>query len=86
MLDEKMEELIAIGATITANCQSCLEYHVGKAREFGATPEEILTAIDVGKDVRAGAATKMERFAAGLVSASASAPAAASARRSCGCA
>jgi AhpD family alkylhydroperoxidase len=82
MLDEKIEELIAIGATITANCQSCLEYHVGKAREYGATSEEILIAVDVGKEVRAGAATKMERFAAGFVGA----PAPAAARRSCGCA
>jgi AhpD family alkylhydroperoxidase len=63
MLDERTKELVAIGASITANCQPCLEYHTGKAREFGATTEDILAAVDVGQLVRRGAAAKMDRFA-----------------------
>jgi AhpD family alkylhydroperoxidase len=73
MLDEKTKELVAIGATITVNCQPCLEYHTGKARELGATPAEILAAAEAGKEVRAGAAARMDRFAAGFLSATASA-------------
>ena len=63
MLDEKTRELVAIGASITANCQPCLEYHTIKARELGANTEAILDAIEVGKLVRRGAAAKMDRFA-----------------------
>ena len=62
-MDNRIKELIAIGASITANCQPCLEYHVTKARENGAEEEEIKEAIAVGKIVRKGAAGKMNRYA-----------------------
>jgi AhpD family alkylhydroperoxidase len=64
MLDEKTKELIAVGATITANCQPCLEYHTAKAREAGASTEEILAAVETGRQVRSGSSAKMDRFAA----------------------
>jgi AhpD family alkylhydroperoxidase len=63
-LDERMQELIAIGASITANCQPCLSYHTDKAREFGADNEAIAKAIEIGTLVRKGAQAKMDRFAA----------------------
>lgn len=59
-LDERITELVAIGAAVTANCLSCLEYHVGKATEHGVDAEEIAHAIEVGKMVRKGAAGKMD--------------------------
>ncbi len=62
-MDSRTKELIAVGASIAANCQPCLQYHVGKARENGADDEEIRMAIAVGKTVRQGAALKMDRFA-----------------------
>ena len=62
-LDERITELVAIGASVTANCLSCLEYHVGKATEHGVDAEEIAHAIDVGKMVRNGAAGKMDKLA-----------------------
>lgn len=67
MLDEKTKELIAVGATITVNCQPCLEIHTAKAREVGAAADEIQAAVEIGKEVRAGAGAKMDRFAANLV-------------------
>ena len=62
-MDIRVKELIAIGASITANCQPCLEYHVAKAREDGAEEEEIKEAIAVGKIVRKGAAGKTDQYA-----------------------
>ncbi len=62
-MDNRTKELIAIGASIAANCQPCLEYHLGKARENGANEKEINEAIAVGRIVRKGAAGKMDRFA-----------------------
>ena len=51
-LDEKTKELIAVGASITAHCQPCLEYHSKKALEFGSDAEEIAEAIEMGNRVR----------------------------------
>ncbi len=65
-VDSRTKELIAVGASITANCQPCLQYHVSKARESGADDEEIIIAIAVAKAVRKGAAAKMDDFAAKL--------------------
>jgi AhpD family alkylhydroperoxidase len=62
-LDDKTIELIAVGASITAGCQPCLRHHTGKARQLGAEDGEIAEAIAVGKMVRGGEASEMDRFA-----------------------
>lgn len=52
-LDDRIKELIAVGASVTANCyKPCLEYHVAKARESGASEEEIEEAVNIAKEVR----------------------------------
>ena len=66
-LDKRILELIAVGASVAANCQPCLQYNVDKAREFGADPQEIAEAIEVGKRVRQGAATKLDKLALSLI-------------------
>ena len=65
-LDERILRLIAIGASITANCQPCLQTNVAKALECGANEQEITEAIEVGKRVRKGATAKMDEFAISL--------------------
>lgn len=81
-LDRREGRLIAVGASITANCQPCLAINVSKALEAGADPQEVAEAIEVGRKVRAGAASKMDAFAATV-----NAPAGASApvEAKCGC-
>ncbi len=80
-LDERLTELIAVGASISANCQPCLQYHVGKARQAGAGAQEVNEAVEVGKMVRTGAAAKMDRVALTLTEA----PAAPAPPGACGC-
>lgn len=65
-LTEKVKELVAVGASITANCQPCLQYHVEKAIASGAESGEVKAAIEVGKQVRKGASTKMDQFSSNL--------------------
>ena len=65
-LDCRIKELVAIGASVTANCQPCLQYHVGRALESGADEGEVTEAVEVGKMVRKGAASKMDKFAISL--------------------
>lgn len=67
-LDERTLRLIGVGASITANCQPCLQTCVAKALEEGISESEIAEAINVGKMVRRGAASKMDQFAATLTS------------------
>ena len=67
-LDDQTKELVAIGASITANCQPCLQYHAEQARRFGADEQEIAEAIEAGKQVRRGAGVKMYAFSAKLAS------------------
>jgi AhpD family alkylhydroperoxidase len=65
-LDERTMRLIAVGSSITANCQPCLEANSTKALENGADKQEIAEAIEIGKMVRKGAASNMDMFALNL--------------------
>jgi AhpD family alkylhydroperoxidase len=62
MIDEKIKELIAIGASVSANCHPCVKYHVAKAREKKIDEDDIRQAIEVGKMVRKGAAGQMDKL------------------------
>ena len=65
-LDNQILALIAVGASVSANCQPCLEHNVTTARKCGADAQQIAEAVEVGKRVRQGAATKMDKYAYGL--------------------
>jgi AhpD family alkylhydroperoxidase len=80
-VDTRTGSLIAVGASVTANCQPCLEINTARAARHGATPEEIADAVEIGRRVRAGAAAKLDALAARL----GSAPASAAAETGCGC-
>jgi AhpD family alkylhydroperoxidase len=82
-LDDRTIRLIAVGASITANCQPCLEVNFTKALETGADEQEIAEAIEIGKMVRKGAASKMDKFASGLGNAVLSSAAGTDARCDC---
>jgi len=62
MFDEKIVELVAIGASISANCHPCIKYHTEKASELKVDEAEIRQAIEVGKMVRKGAAGQMDKL------------------------
>jgi len=55
-MDERTSVLVAIGASVTANCKPCVEFHAKKAREMGLKEDEIQEAIDVGLMVKRGSA------------------------------
>jgi AhpD family alkylhydroperoxidase len=48
----EMDELVAIGAAIGANCESCLEFHVTKARELGIPDETMGEAVRTAHKVK----------------------------------
>jgi AhpD family alkylhydroperoxidase len=57
-LDAKTKELIAIGCSLIARCEGCIEGHIKKALELGATKEEISDAIVVAIGI--GAASVLD--------------------------
>ena len=65
-MNDRIRELIAVGASITVNCRPCLDFHAEKALASGASREEVAAAIAVGKRVRKGAAVSMDEHAAHL--------------------
>jgi AhpD family alkylhydroperoxidase len=44
-LDRKTVELVAIGAATALHCEHCLEAHMKRAMDIGATLDEIMDAI-----------------------------------------
>jgi AhpD family alkylhydroperoxidase len=52
-LDLKTKELIAIGCSLLATCDGCIEGHIRKALEIGLTKEEISDAIAVAIGIAA---------------------------------
>ena len=66
MIDDKVKELIAIGASVSANCHPCVKYHVDKARKLAVDEDQIRQAIEVGQMVRKGAAGQMDKLISAL--------------------
>jgi AhpD family alkylhydroperoxidase len=65
-MDNKTKELIAIGASVSANCIPCIKYHVDKGRKLGLDTAAIQDAMAVGQMVRKGAAGEMDKVLQGL--------------------
>ncbi len=55
ILDEKTKQLIAVAVAHVTQCPYCIKAHVPQAMRKGATKEEIMEAIWVAAEMRAGA-------------------------------
>jgi AhpD family alkylhydroperoxidase len=52
-LDTKTQELISIAASLVAKCQGCIDGHLKKALQAGASPEEISETISIAAAINA---------------------------------
>jgi AhpD family alkylhydroperoxidase len=84
-MDDRTKKLIAVGASVGANCHPCLEYLVGRALEAGIDRSEIMEAVAVAKSVRRGATASMDKLALKLLGSDLSQQACDSRRDSCCC-
>lgn len=57
-MDERMKELIAIGASAAVNCHPCMDFHLAECDRLGLDHAEVRLAVDVGLAVAKGAAAK----------------------------
>lgn len=55
-LSEKFKQLIAIAVAHVTQCPYCIDEHTKLAKVKGATSEEVMEAIWVAADIRAGGA------------------------------
>lgn len=55
-LDEKTKQIIAVAVAHVTQCPYCIKGHTKQAKGKGATNEEIMEAIWVASEMRAGAA------------------------------
>ena len=55
-LDEKTKQIIAVAVAHVTQCPYCIKGHAKIAKNKGATPEELMEAIWVASEMRAGAA------------------------------
>lgn len=47
-----VNELVAMGAAIAANCEPCLKYHYREAQQLGVTKEDMARAVEMGARVK----------------------------------
>jgi len=65
---DTMSMLIAVGAAVAGNCESCLNIAVQELKDAGATAEEIRGAIEIGQTVKERPAGIMKETAEKLTS------------------
>lgn len=61
-LRNQTREQIAIGVSVVAKCQPCLQYHLKEARRFGVTDKEIEFVIKLARQIRSMSEQKMDEF------------------------
>jgi AhpD family alkylhydroperoxidase len=49
---ESVAELVALGAAIASNCESCFKYHYDKARKLGVSRDDMLQAVAIAQGVK----------------------------------
>jgi AhpD family alkylhydroperoxidase len=54
LIPSKYRELIALAVALTTQCPLCIENHTVRAKQAGASKEEISETVFVGAAVRAG--------------------------------
>jgi AhpD family alkylhydroperoxidase len=54
-MDERTKELIAMGASVAANCHPCMDHHLAEYDELKISRQDVREAIKVGFMVNHGA-------------------------------
>jgi AhpD family alkylhydroperoxidase len=66
-MDERMKELVAMGAAAAANCHPCMDHHLAKCDKLGVSREEVAEAVKVGLMVNHGAERAIRKKARELL-------------------
>ena len=55
-------ELIALGAAVAANCESCFEFHHAKLGKLAVSADDISAAIDIAQQIKTAADDNIRRL------------------------
>lgn len=66
-MDERIKELVAIGASAAVNCHPCMDLHLAECDRLGLDREEVKAAVEMGLMVAKGAAVKTRSHADALL-------------------
>ena len=66
-MDERMKELVAMGAAAAANCHPCMDHHLAKCDELEIPREEVMEVVKVGLMVNHGAERAIRKHARKLL-------------------
>lgn len=66
-LDNKIKELVAVGAAVAGNCIPCLQWHYNKCIELGIPVEDIKEAIEMARTVKGVPIKKIDELAERLI-------------------
>lgn len=61
-MDERVNSLIAIGASAAVNCRPCLQHWLARCDRLGVGRDEIKAAIKIGLNVNRGAVGQTQAF------------------------
>jgi AhpD family alkylhydroperoxidase len=61
LFSRAVEELVAIGAAIGANCESCFAHHFHEARKAGVSRDDIALAVSMARKVKEAAAGEIAK-------------------------
>jgi AhpD family alkylhydroperoxidase len=61
-MDERLTELIAMGASAAVNCKPCLDRHLAACDRLGMARAEVFAAVKVGQMVNRGAAARTREY------------------------
>lgn len=67
LFSPQVQELVAIGAAIAANCEPCLKFHYDKARKLGVSEQDMHAAVAVALAVKETPARAMVDLAGKLL-------------------
>lgn len=63
LMTAEIRELVAIGAAIACNCETCFKYHYDKARKLGVSNEDMLDAVEMSSKVKNASAQSIKDLA-----------------------
>ena len=62
IFDAKVQELVAIAASVAANCEPCFKHHYDQARRLGVSSDDMAAAVSIAESVKKAPARKMSEL------------------------
>lgn len=67
-MNEHTKELIQVASALAVGCTPCLELHVAKAKELGASDSDLQELLQLVRSVKLTATLNMDEFAEAMFS------------------